>query len=286
MGRRRRALVAAVLGGLLACTTTSALAAGWSEWLPQGEVFRQPLAANLEALNYLSFVSLSPEDGETFTAGLTSLGLDFPAYRLRDSRWGGDWQIGFFAGAQSQFNMSQKSDPLLNTDYFIGFPLSFRNQRWSARARLFHQSSHLGDELLLSDEPPEREDLSYEAADLLVAYTWPGGWRVYAGGAYILSSDWEALGHASGHSGVDYLSPRPLLWGGRLVLALDNLAADAFDPDTQWRLLAGLRYGAAEPGGNAVTAGLQAFHGPIPFGQFFEDSQARYVGAIAIFDLD
>lgn len=279
--RGLRQLWAVMLG--LGLATQAAAAPRWL-WLPQGDIFRTPLAGHAESANYLSFVRFEPDGGEGFTAALTSLGLSFPFYRLEDSRVGGDWQFGLFAAAQSQFNMSEMSDPLLNTDYFVGLPLSFRNQRWSARARLFHQSSHLGDELLLSGDAPEREDLSYEAADLLVAYTLPSGWRLYAGGAYILSSDLPKLGDASGHSGIDYLSGLPVLWSGHLMLALDMLSADAFDPKIQWHGIAGLRF-ARQHGAGGLTLGVQAFHGPIPFGQFFDDATADFVGLIALFEL-
>ncbi|MCH6583770.1 MAG: DUF1207 domain-containing protein [Proteobacteria bacterium] len=55
-------------------------------------------------------------------------------------------------------------------------PFSFRRGPFSLRARFFHQSSHLGDELLLGPNPPQRINLSFEAIDMLVAFEWKG-WR-------------------------------------------------------------------------------------------------------------
>jgi hypothetical protein len=272
---------------VLLCSPAVAPAGLHTDWLPADELFSTPIASTAEPLNYLGFSRFNADDdAESFTIALTSLGLSFPIVRVQDAPVGGDWQFGFFAAMQSQFNMDESSDPLINTDYFIGFPLSFRHERWSARARVFHQSSHLGDELLLSGQAPEREDLSYEAADLLIAYTLPAGWRIYAGGAYILSSDLPKIGDASGHGGIDYRSPQPLLWKGRLVLALDTLSSDAFSPDLQIHGLAGLRFGGTDADAAAFTIALQVFDGPVPFGQFFDDAEVFYVGGLMIFDLD
>lgn len=66
--------------------------------------------------------------------------------------------------------MDASSDDLLNSDYLVGFPLSFRFGKFTGRFWFFHQSSHLGDELLLSGNAPERINLSIEAVDLELAY--------------------------------------------------------------------------------------------------------------------
>ncbi|MEK7826807.1 MAG: DUF1207 domain-containing protein [Thermodesulfobacteriota bacterium] len=73
----------------------------------------------------------------------------------------------------AQFNLDSSSNDLINADYVIGFPLSYRNGPWSERARLFHQSSHLGDEFLLLPQRPElkvtRMNLNFETIELLGA---------------------------------------------------------------------------------------------------------------------
>jgi Protein of unknown function (DUF1207) len=80
---------------------------------------------------------------------------------------------------------------LINADYVIGFPLSYRNGPLSARARLFHQSSHLGDEFLLPQRPElkvTRMNLSFETIELLGAWEWKG-FQFTAGPSYILHTD-------------------------------------------------------------------------------------------------
>ena len=50
----------------------------------------------------------------------------------------------------AQFDLNRPSYDLINADYLIGLPLTFRFDRFSGRARLYHQSSHLGDEFVLA----------------------------------------------------------------------------------------------------------------------------------------
>ena len=64
----------------------------------------------------------------------------------------------------SQFNMDSKSSDLLDVDYIVGFPITYRRGPLSARLQLYHQSSHLGDEFILHSQA-QRVDLTYEASD-------------------------------------------------------------------------------------------------------------------------
>lgn len=252
-------------------------------WIPTDQIFPTISAASGEGQAYIAFTDFDPNDGESFLAALVSLGASYPIYRWRMPN-GGYWQLDLFGAAASQFNMDAPSDALLNTDYFIGFPLAWRQGSWSARLRLFHQSSHFGDELLLSGEAPPRINLSYEALDATLAYEF-GGWRIYGGGTYLFSKDTQYLGDVAVRGGVEYLSQAPIWLGGRLWSALDLLGADFLDAGLQTKLLTGLRWGRATPGHGSITLALQAFTGPVPFGQFFDD-YANYYGVVVYFTLD
>ena len=75
-------------------------------------------------------------------------------------QWGSGKNFGFYTRREgckrmasrssrrvfSQFDLSAPSSDLINTDYVVGVPLSWRSGGWSTRVRLYHQSSHLGDE--------------------------------------------------------------------------------------------------------------------------------------------
>src|SRR5439155_21804631 len=55
-----------------------------------------------------------------------------------------------------------------NTDYRVGVPVTYRRAAVTVRFQLYHQSSHLGDEYMAHTNS-QRVDLSFEAAELLVA---------------------------------------------------------------------------------------------------------------------
>jgi hypothetical protein len=74
----------------------------------------------------------------------------------------------------AQFNLDSASHDLINADYTIGIPATYRHGDNSLRFRIYHQSSHLGDEFLQSINTPEQINLSYEAIDLIYSREWRG----------------------------------------------------------------------------------------------------------------
>jgi len=98
---------------------------------------------------------------------------------------GEGWQLGVAGTIFSQFNLDAPSKDLINTDFRIGIPLSYKRGPFSARASIYHQSSHLGDEFILSGAAPRCVNLSFEALNFVAAWEL-GGWRPYAGGFYLL----------------------------------------------------------------------------------------------------
>ena len=87
---------------------------------------------------------------------------------------------GIQAGVFAIFDLDSNSFDLINADYFVGPYVAARYNDFSLLARVFHQSSHLGDEYLLRPnvDPDSRVNLSYEAIDLLGSYELPGGFRL------------------------------------------------------------------------------------------------------------
>lgn len=272
------------IGALLALAAPLAARAADGQWLPDGEPFAAPAAATIEALNYLSYVNFDSNASGSINIAMVAVGNDFGFYR-RDDGHGGAWQLGLFAEFQSQFNMDTSNQALVNSDYYVGFPLSWQRDAWSARLRLFHQSSHLGDEFILSGEAPPRQDLSYEAADLLLGYALAPGWRAYAGGVWVLRKQWDELGALGAQGGIEYLAPARKVLRGHWLAALDVKWAEAFDNDPQLRALAGVRWGGERPGQPSATFALTGFYGAVPFGQFFETT-STYVGAILFLSVD
>ena len=110
-------------------------------------------------------------------------------------------------GIFAQFDIGAPSNDLINADYTIGFPLTFRRRGFSFRAKLYHQSSHLGDEYLLRGDEIVRENLSFESIEFLVSQE-IGFLRVYAGAERIFRREPDELPDSLFHTGVEARSGR------------------------------------------------------------------------------
>lgn len=166
-------------------------------WFPQSTVLFQPLIADpREPDNYAAYRYGDKVIGQQVAS--VGIGDDFPLFRWRDVfRWNGDLQIGIQGAIWAVFNYSNiphrnnESCELVNTDYFLGIPLTYAYDRWSFRARLYHISSHLGDEFIVNN--PEylhlRKNPSYEALEFISSYQISGNLRTYFGPGIILHSD-------------------------------------------------------------------------------------------------
>jgi hypothetical protein len=252
-----------------------------AESFPEGDVFRPLVADPIEPRFFVGLVSMDV-GGENITMAPVGAGVNFGLYRWPGERPGEGWQLGIFGQMNSLFNLDSSSDDLVNTDYRIGFPLSYKRGEFSGRARLFHQSSHLGDEFILEGPATPRVNLSVEVFDLVLAWE-RAGWRPYAGFGYVLRRDPDDLKQWGFQLGVDYVGTRPILFGGRLVGGVDYRSLE----QTDWRgglsAKVGLEYGRAVPNRRGVTVLLEYFDGSAPFGQFYQDT-VTYYGASLQFD--
>jgi hypothetical protein len=192
----------------------------------------------------------------------------------------GAWQVAIAAAVFSQFNLARPTADLMNTDYRIGLPVTYRHAGLTTRLQLYHQSSHLGDEYMVHANA-QRVDLTFEAAELLVAQQL-AAWRVYGGGEYLFTHSPADLRPGVLHGGVEYRQPGNLvhlgrLATGRLVAALDAKSFQDTGWDVGWSAIAGLELGdplaRGEGGGDGWrwSVLLRAYSGPAPYGEFFRD---------------
>jgi hypothetical protein len=166
-------------------------------WFPQSTVLFLPLIADPREPVY----SVNWRMGDKVVgrkAVAVSLGDDFPIFRWHDVfRWHGDLQIGISAGVWAVFNFSHvphrrhNTCELFNTDYLVGIPLTYAFDKWSFRARVYHISGHMGDEVLCHRDHlrVKRRNPSFEAFDWISSYQFSSGLRVYAGPGVVFASD-------------------------------------------------------------------------------------------------
>ncbi|MFY7842836.1 MAG: DUF1207 domain-containing protein [Rhabdochlamydiaceae bacterium] len=167
-------------------------------WFPQSTVLFLPLIADpRQPINSVNLRANDHISGKKAIA--VSLGDDFPIFRWKNiGKFHGAMQLGVEAGIWAVFNfedvpVNENGDVcrMLNTDYFVGFPLTYAFDSWSFRLRPYHISSHLGDEYIV-DHPEtvhSRRNPSFEAVDLITSYQFTSGLRLYAGPGFIGHSD-------------------------------------------------------------------------------------------------
>ena len=86
-------------------------------------------------------------------------------------------------------------------------PLTFRRSGFSFRAKLYHQSSHLGDEYLLRSEEIVRENLSFESIEFLVSQE-IRALRLYIVAEKIFRREPDELPDSLFHTGLELRSGR------------------------------------------------------------------------------
>ena len=245
------------------------------EFLPAGHLFR-PLMADQRWPHFSAIWQVYQKDDELRNVGAVSLGATIPLYE--NNFWGaGRWSLGAEAVVFSVFDLDTKSRDLVNSDYLVGIPFSYAHNGFSAVARAYHQSSHLGDEYLLRN-PVTRIDLSYEAIDLRLSRDFFDKLlRLYGGGGYIVDKTPNTLEPWSAQWGIELRSPRTIFNYFRPVAALDMQTREETDWDLDWSARVGVQLDAERLQGRTLQLLFEYFQGHSPNGQFYERS-IEYVG--------
>lgn len=117
-----------------------------------------------------------------------SLGDHFSLYQF-DNMPTGTLFLGIEACVWAIFEGRTKSLSLVNADYYIGIPITYITPNYSIRLRFYHQSSHLGDELMEEDKTIRRLNPSSEAIDLFFSYDWTQDFTLFAGLGRVIRHD-------------------------------------------------------------------------------------------------
>src|SRR5262245_645235 len=139
-------------------------------FFPEDHIFCPLIADPKEPRSFLSFLrgtfrSLDDPSGKGTSIASVGIADSFGLVRWGGPDVGEGVQLDVVGSIFAQFDLGAPSNDLINADYIIGIPLTFRRSGFSLRGRLYHQSSHLGDEYLLRSEDIVRENLSFESAE-------------------------------------------------------------------------------------------------------------------------
>ncbi|MCC7386189.1 MAG: DUF1207 domain-containing protein [Deltaproteobacteria bacterium] len=264
-----------------------------ARWLTRDGLFRPLLAGTREprfggGLHGVRALSTSLDGGLLgggHFAGWIELGggVALVSYRPADGCDG--IAVRLEAGIASQFDLTSESNDLVNTDYLVGLPVTFRTGAWSGRLRLYHQSSHLGDELLLNHPEVQRVSLSFEVIEALAAID-GAFWRAYGGAGLIIHSRTD-LERLILRLGFDAWSEPWSVWVPVLpdftwVISadLESFSVRGFEPTIS--LKAGVQL--ARPVLGRVALLGTALLGYLPFGQFVTTQRCHAVGVEAQID--
>lgn len=236
-----------------------------TEALPDTDLFQPPLADPREPRATARYLSYNSEN-ERYNAAAVSLGDSFPFANVLQPD-GGKFQFAIEGGIFSLFNLDADSKDLQNADYLGGVALNYQRGPWSARARLYHQSSHLGDEFILNHPGFERINLSYEEVNGLVAYQWEG-LRVYGGAGAIVRSETD-LDPFHFQAGLE-LRAKDAIGDIDLIAAADLQAKEELDYNLDQSYLAGVGLDNNRERELRIMTGY--FSGYSPNGQFYADA--------------
>lgn len=252
-----------------------------SEWqaglLPGGSLFK-PLVADPRWPHFAASYHYYLRAPQLKDAAAVSFGETFALHR--DRMGDGWWEVGIQAGVFAVFDLAAPSMDLVNADYLVAIPVSYRSGDFSAMFRLFHQSSHLGDEFLLRTKF-NRVNLSYESVDLKASYEFGERARVYLGTGFLFDQEPTNLDPWSLQYGLEVASPWPRDARWRPIAAVDVQQRE----ENAWSLDLSARAGV-QLDGVLATRNLQLlieyFRGRSPNGQFYRD-KIEYLGLGAHF---
>jgi hypothetical protein len=252
------------------------------EWqvglLPGGTLFK-PLIADPRWPHFAATYQRYLGSDQATDVGAVSFGETFALLRER-FRWGW-WELGVQAGVFAVFDLNADSADLVNADYFVGIPFSIRRDGFSAMFRIFHQSSHLGDEFILRTRP-ERVNLSYESVDVKLSYEFSDWLRAYGGAGYLFHEEPASLDAWSLQYGVELVSRWPgdhSRW--RPVAAVDVQHREENRWSSDFSARAGIQIDGVLAS-RKLQILLEYFLGRSPNGQFYKE-KIEYLGLGAHF---
>lgn len=245
-------------------------------FLPKSPLF-QPLLADPRWPHFSASFQRYINNDQLKNVASTSFGESIGLYRFRGPLES-TIQLGIHAGVFSIFDLDSQSFDLINADYMVGIPLTFKKGNFANMTRIFHQSSHLGDEFLLRGQTDERINLSYESVNNLSSYHLPAGFRIYAGGGYIFHKDPSDLDPWSTQAGMEFRSPWFWLKGAlRPVAAVDVQNRQESNWSTDVSARAGIQFENPDFFSRKLQLLFEYYNGKSPNGQFYE-SNIEYFG--------
>ena len=244
------------------------------QWIPSSEgSFPCMIAHPREATFSLAWRKRDKAFNDKIVA--VSLGDTFPLYRWEGlgPQATGFLQLAIEGGLWAVFDYPSGDPDLVNSDYMVGVPVSFANGKWHFRGRIYHISSHLGDEFMDGHRGFVRLNPSFEAVDVYGMCDVNDHMRIYSGLGYVLrSDDTFHLRHFYGDLGLELRALKSYFQGRNLVMQ-PFLATNVHISQThRWRFEAntdlGIEWSQIPGTGRQLRSYLEYYTGYSQEGQF------------------
>lgn len=246
--------------------------------LPSGLLFA-PLMADPAYPRFTLSYQYLIKDKYSKHAFAPNFGASFSLLRIDDSQYDKSWEIGVMAGLFGIMDIGRKPTALVNADYYVGLPITYKNHNFTTMARIYHLSSHLGDEFMLTKEGKKlkRINLSYEGIDLISSYEF-NKFRLYGGGGYIVHKDPGYIKPLKFQAGLEYISNTTYINGNfRPVAGIDITTKQMAKYYPGISIKAGWQLENAVFFNKKVQIIGEYYKGKSPHGQFY-NNKMEYIG--------
>jgi len=249
------------------------------EFLPKGHLFEPILLDPLEAQTYGSVLPAYYTDGSKYKGSIVPFAFGFakPFYR-RTTSPGRAEELVLDLASFTQFEAFYDADKgrqrrqIVNNDYKVSILYNIRRGEHTYRIRVYHISSHLGDDYIYRNRltAPTPNSVNYEQLDFTYSRT-VADWRLYGGAGIVLRKQ-EERKLLSAQLGAFYKKPSEHI--ARLVGGVDVKfwQETAFRPGIHGGI--GVEVGRTQ---NNLTFLLEGYSGFRPYSQF-EQQQTSWIG--------
>lgn len=249
------------------------------EFLPKGHLFEPILLDPLEAQTYGSVLPVYNIDGKRYKGSIVPFAFGFakPFYRRTTKPgYASEWVLDLASFTQFEAYHDDVVDKarrrIINTDYKVSIIYNLQRGVNAYRFRVYHLSSHLGDDYIFRNNitAPTPNSVNYELLDVTYSRT-VEAWRLYGGIGFVLRKA-EERKLLSAQFGAYYKKPSDK--AARLVGGVDVKfwQQTDFRPGIHGGI--GLEVGRTQ---NNLTFLLEGYSGFRPYSQF-ENQKTSWIG--------
>lgn len=195
------------------------------------------------------------------------------------------FEFGVQAAAFGIMDINSTPTRLINTDYFVALYISHQRNNFQHLWEINHQSSHVGDEYLLSPDGQNlvRVNLSYEMLKYSLRYKHSPNFSPYIYAGYIITADPNYIKRWDFAAGVDLYSRKIIFKDSTRLIAgayVNTWEENNFHPTYVVR--AGLQYERIKYCNRFLQLLVEYTGGKSQQGQFY-DTTAQQVGILVAF---